>query len=98
MSSYKLKAIKKSTRKDKKLMAIFENPDNKQTKTIHFGANNMSDYRIHKDIERKNRYLARHKKNEDWNNPYTAGALSRWILWNKPTLKDSIDDYKRRFF
>ena len=25
----------------------------------------------------------------------SAGALSRWILWNKPTLKASIDDYKK---
>jgi len=23
--------------------------------------------------------------------------LSRWILWNKPTLKASISDFKKRF-
>lgn len=94
---YKLLSIKKSTRKDKKLMAVFENLDNKQTKTIHFGANGMSDYIKHKDGERKKLYLLRHKTNEDWNNPMTAGALSRWILWNKLTLNDSIDDYRKRF-
>jgi hypothetical protein len=27
----------------------------------------------------------------------SAGALSRWILWNKPTLAASIKDYKKRF-
>ena len=27
----------------------------------------------------------------------SPGALSRWILWNKPTLKASIADFKKRF-
>jgi hypothetical protein len=57
----------------------------------------MSDFTKHKDEERKQRYLDRHKANENWNKPDTAGALSRWILWNKPTLRESIQDYKERF-
>ena len=57
----------------------------------------MSDYTKHKDKDRKKLYLNRHKKNENWNSPMTAGALSRWILWNKPTLKASIDNYKKKF-
>lgn len=89
--------IKKSTKTDKKLMAIFENSITKKTKTVHFGANGMSDYTIHKDDDRKKRYISRHQKNEDWENPFSAGALSRWVLWNKKTLKESIDDYKKRF-
>jgi hypothetical protein len=87
--------IKKSTKKGKKLMATFN--DGKTIKTTHFGADGMSDFTIHKDPKRKQRYLKRHKKNENWNAPMTAGALSRWILWNKPTLKSSVEDYKRRF-
>ena len=38
-------------------------------KSIHFGAKGMSDFTIHKDTMRKNRYLDRHSKNEDWHNP-----------------------------
>jgi hypothetical protein len=87
--------IKTSTKKDKKLMAIFTGPDFK--KTVHFGAAGYSDYTIHKDPERKQRYLNRHRKNENWSDPMTAGALSARILWNKPTLKASIADYKRIF-
>ena len=34
---------------------------------------------------------------EDWDNPMTAGALARWILWDKETLPSSIEDYTRRF-
>ena len=85
--------IKASTNPKKKLMAVFENPK----KTIHFGAAGMSDYPQNKDDARKKRYLDRHRKNEDWSNPRTAGALSRWILWNLPTRRASIADFKRRF-
>ena len=85
--------IKASTNPKKKLMAVFENPK----KTIHFGAAGASDYTINKDDARKKLYLDRHRKNEDWSNPRTAGALSRWILWNLPTRRASIADFKRRF-
>ena len=38
-----------------------------------------------------------HAPREDWDNPMTAGALARWILWDKETLPSSIEDYTRRF-
>jgi L-rhamnose mutarotase len=64
---------------------------------VSFGAKGMEDYTIHKDEARKELYLKRHKKNEDWNDPTTPGALSRWILWNLPDFKDSVADFKKRF-
>lgn len=89
--------IKRSTNKEKKLMAIFTYPDGK-TKTTHFGARGMSDYTKHGDKERMERYLDRHDNGrEDWNDPTTAGALSRWVLWNKPSLSASFNDFKKRF-
>jgi hypothetical protein len=51
--------IKKSTKSDKKYMAIFTNNDKSKKKTVHFGANGMSDYTIHKDKDRMKRYLNR---------------------------------------
>ena len=66
-------------------------------KTTHFGSKGSSDFTINKDPKRKERYLDRHRKREDWNAYMTAGALSRYLLWNKPTLKASIADYKKRF-
>lgn len=92
MTKLKLVSIKKSTRATKKLMAEF----NDGTVT-HFGAKNYSDYTIHKDPERKDRYIARHRARENWNDPTTAGSLALYILWNKPTLEASIRDYKKRF-
>jgi cation diffusion facilitator CzcD-associated flavoprotein CzcO len=89
--------IKPSTTKAKKLMAIFYDEKKKKIKTVHFGQKGFSDFPSHKDKSRKERYLTRHEKRENWNDYMTAGSLSRWILWNKPTLKASISDYKKRF-
>lgn len=97
MTCHHLIKITKSTKKDKKMMAVFEDCNTGRQKTTHFGAKNYSDYVHHHDDERKKRYISRHCKNENWNDPITAGALSRWILWNKTSLKASIADYKRRF-
>lgn len=89
--------IEESTKPEKKLMAVFTKP-NGRTKTTHFGARGMSDYTQHKDPKRKKNYLARHGgMGEDWTNPLTAGALSRWILWGKPSLRESFNDYKKKF-
>lgn len=90
-----LVSIGPSSQSKKKMMAKFL--INGRSKTTHFGAKGYSDFTIHKDEARKERYLARHRKRENWDDPTTAGALSRWILWNKPTLEESIDDYKTRF-
>ena len=40
-------------------------------KTISFGDAKYSDYTINKDPKRKENYINRHKKNEDWNNVET---------------------------
>ena len=85
-----------STRASKKLMAVFT-LDNDRTRTVHFGSAGASDYTQHRDPVRKRQYLARHAPREHWENPMTAGALARWILWNKETLPSSIEDYTRRF-
>ena len=89
--------IKPSTSQGKKMMAIFYDEAKKKIKTTHFGQAGASDYILHNDLTRKMNYLTRHKEREDWTDYMTAGALSRWILWNKPTLSASIDDYINMF-
>jgi hypothetical protein len=84
--------IAKSPRSEKKYRAHFS--DGTHT---DFGAAGMSDYTKHKDADRKKRYESRHKRRENWSSPKSAGALSKWILWNKPSLQASISDYRRRF-
>lgn len=92
----KLLGIDLSPRKDKKYMARLRE-DNGKIHTIHFGAFGSSDFTIHRSETRKNSYISRHKTNENWNDPLTAGFWSRWFLWNKPTKAASLVDIKRRF-
>ena len=84
--------ISKSTNKNKKYDVVVDG------KKISFGAATYSDYTIHKDPERKERYIARHKKNEDWNKSgiKTAGYWSKHLLWSKDTLQKSIDDISKK--
>jgi hypothetical protein len=88
--------IKKSNKPEKKIMAIFT-LENGRTRTVHAGSAGMSDFPTHKDEARKQRYLDRHRKREDWSNPLTSGALARWVLWNLPSRSASIKDFKKRF-
>jgi len=91
-----LKTVRRSHRPEKKWDAVFER--NGRQKVVPFGARGMSDYTKHKDKTRKLRYLKRHSgMGEHWEKPDTAGALSKWILWNKPSFKASLADYKKRF-
>lgn len=90
-------SIGKSTRQGKKMMAIFYDSAKKKIKTTHFGASGYEDYTTHGEMQRKMNYLARHKDREDWNDYMSSGSLSRWILWNKPTLSESINDYINKF-
>ena len=84
--------ISKSTNKNKKFDAIVDD------KKISFGAVGYSDYTIHKDPGRKERYISRHAKCEDWNKAgvKSAGYWSKHLLWNKDTLTKSIDDISKK--
>ena len=68
---------------------------------VNFGAKGFEDFTMHKDEERKQRYINRHKKRESqfWNKS-GIDSPSFWalfLLWNKPTIKQSYEDIKRRF-
>ena len=89
--------LTKSQIEGKKYTAIFYDNERKKIKTTHFGSADMSDFSKNKNEERKQRYLDRHRANENWNDYMSAGSLSRWILWNKPTISASYNDYIKRF-
>jgi len=84
--------IRKSSNPEKKFDAIIDNK-----KTIRFGNSNYQDFTQHRNEKRKDNYISRHRKNEDWRDPTTAGFYSRWITWNKPTITESINDTNRKF-
>ena len=79
--------ISKSTNKNKKFDAFIDG------KKISFGAAGYEDFTIHKNPERKERYITRHRKNGKWGIEF----YSRWVLWNMPTIETSIADLNKRY-
>jgi hypothetical protein len=92
----KLIKIVKSAKADKKYDAHFLT-DKNRTKVVSFGSAGMDDFTKTKDKEQQQRYIARHSANENWSSPMTAGALSRYVLWSAPSLRQGIANYKARF-
>jgi hypothetical protein len=92
----RLKTIRKSHKKEKKWDAVFDK-DGKE-KIVPFGQKGYSDYTKHHDKTRRQRYIDRHSgMGENWRDPATPGALSRYVLWNKKTIRASVSDFKKRF-
>lgn len=85
--------IQKSTRKDKRFMATFYNG-----KVVHFGLEGGKTYIDEGDKIKRENYLLRHQKRENWNDPYTAGSLSKFITWGESTdINKNIEAFKKRF-
>ena len=85
----------KSDKPNKKYYIITNN-----NKKVYFGQAGYEHFSDgHKDEARKQRYINRHKNNEVWSKSGidTAGFWSYWLLWNKPTIKESYEDIKKRF-
>ena len=93
----KLLELIPSPNPDKKYMAVFDLGDGR-TKTTHFGAKPYQDYTQHHSKLRRMLYLTRHRFSENWNDPTSAGALSRWILWGPSTsFNKNVEIFKKKF-
>ena len=96
-----LVSVQKSDNPSKKLMAFFL--VNGRRKKVYFGASGYNDFILYQRYGKtvanmhRQRYITRHQKREDWLDPTTAGCLSRYILWEKPSLKSAIALYRSKF-
>ena len=88
--------LENGTAKSKRYKAIFYDEDGNKIKTTQFGSSSHENFTIHRDKQRRELYRKRHHKDKI-DEPYSAGALSWYLLWNKPTFKQSIKDYEERF-
>ena len=90
--------IFKSPCKGKAYRAVFTRKD-KQTATIDFGSSAYENYTQHHDEQRKKNYLSRFRKLIDRykENPQAPTTLSTMLLWHKPTLEQSLVDFKKKF-
>jgi hypothetical protein len=72
----------------------------KKQKKVYFGAKGYEDFTTHKDEERKQRYINRHKKNEEhlWNKSGidSPSFWSRFYLWEEPTKRQALAKIKTK--
>ena len=94
----KLLRVVPSANREKKYDAVFEGG-----KVVSFGGRRESgipydDYLTTGNRMKRESYIARHRVNEDWTDPMSAGALSRYLLWgDSRKLSENLLDYRRRF-
>lgn len=95
--NYIFKKIQKSKETpSKKYEAIFQHYAKKdKLKVVAFGSINESDYTQHKDKNYRNFYLEHNKIDE--NNLMSPKTLEQMILWNKPSFKQSVEIYKKKW-
>lgn len=93
--------ISPSSSRHKKLTAVFDVGGT--IRRIHFGAAGYNDFttywkRSPAEARRKrDQYIARHGATESWDDPTTPATLSRYILWEHPTLRGAVREYIKRF-
>ena len=102
MVKYDKMVVKKSTNPKKKYMAIFTDSSSGRTKTTFFGDSSATDYLLSKEKDRRARYIQRHKKDLQTNDPTRAGYLSLYLLWSygnekSTSLRTNISNYKKQF-
>ena len=93
----KLNKIERTPNEKKEFKATFTKPNGK-TKITRFGT--ASNFALNKSKTKKDKkaYLARHAVNENWNNPTSAGSLSKNILWgDSRSIKANTRDFKNKF-
>ena len=85
----------------KRFKAVFRLESGK-LKEVHFGQKGGTTYidKPENAEKRRQNYIKRHQPREEifWKQVgMSPASLARFILWNKPTLEESIEDYRRRF-
>lgn len=92
----KLIKVVPSDVKEKRLSAFFV-VDGKGKK-VNFGLKGGSTYIDHKDKDKRDAYIARHRVRENFDDPLTAGSLSKWLLWGPhTTLRENLAFFKKKF-
>jgi hypothetical protein len=89
--------LDKSDREGKKYKMIFYDNNRKKISTIHFGQAGANDYTLTHDDEAKERYINRHEKNEEWNDPFSAGSLAYHLLWTEKSMAKAYNKYLAKF-
>lgn len=95
MPRIKLLKVVRNRTGPKKFTAVFLRADGAE-KRVKFGAKGYSDYTIHKDKGRRERYRQRHRADLTTKDVTRPGFLSWYLLWGRSTsLRANIRSYRR---
>lgn len=92
---YTLEKLTKSKDPLKKYDAVFKTPSGKE-KIISFGKKGEIDFTQNNDKNLREFYDFKNSKKFEKANLISSEALNKWILWNKPTIEDSIKSYRKK--
>lgn len=83
--------LKKSNRKGKRFEI------NMIDHSHHFGSDVGKTYIDGRTDKERAAWIARHRKNQNWDNKHSGIFFSRHILWGKfPDLKKNVKDYEKK--
>jgi hypothetical protein len=103
----KLLRVVPSATREKKYDAVFRLAEggaaDAREKVVSFGGRRENgvpydDYLNSGNRMKREAYIARHRVNEDWTDPMSAGTLSRYLLWgDSRKMSENLRAYRRRF-
>ena len=65
-------------------------------KNVYFGASEYEHFTSdHLNERRRLNYISRHRKNEDWGDPNTAGYWSMWFLWSEKSYEQAYKKIRK---
>ena len=97
MSDFVKVVIIKSPQEKKRFQAIFTRENGKKKK-VNFGSKGASTFIDGANQKVKDAYIARHRVRENWNDPISPGALSRWIIWgDSNNVNKNIVAFRKKF-
>ena len=65
-------------------------------RVVSFGAKGYDDFTLTGDTEQRDRYKARHAK-DNLDDPLSPGALSWWILWTATSVRGGVKRFRQHF-
>lgn len=89
---YKIQPAPKNT--SSRLTVIFKGPD--KTTSLRFGSADGEAYVDHGDDKLKKAWIARHGAKSSFDDPSSRSFWSRWILWNKESIPESVEKLRKR--
>lgn len=99
MQNLRLEAVNVSKNNIMKFEAVFTYTKNGQQlkSSTRFGDSRYEDYTQHEDKKRRELYRVRHK-NDNLEDPLSAGSLSWWILWGDTiSITRNVNLYRKHF-